>query len=296
MEEDKKEEEKEEEEEEEEEEQKEQLNDYVYFLENKEMYFIVIRQIHFEVFKKIENQSLKEKKKKIVLVFDFWNINESLDSKKQEQIETFYSKIKPKYIVFKHCVVGESFTFFDVERLNLKGLGELIKLEGLYITDELYSMSPNLSILFKNVKTKKLCVKKIKINSKRQLSNFFDFIKNTECEELILDDIFIELLIKEKEDDDNELKQYFSYKDGKIIIKKDEKIFYSSIKKLKLIDCPLFALPEGDKSFKNINNYKDISIDIDENSLLNPEMITKFKINEGLIDICYDLDSYIKLI
>ena len=292
MEEDKKEEEKEEEEEEEEEEQKEQLNDYVYFLENKEMYFIVIRQIHFEVFKKIENQSLKEKKKKMVLVFDFWNINESLDSKKQEQIETFYSKIKPKYIVFKHCVVGESFTFFDMEKLKLKGLGELIKLEGLYITDELYSMSPNLSILFKNVKTKKLCVKKIKINSKRQLSNFFDFIKNTECEELILDDIFIELLIKEKEDDDNELKQYFSYKDGKIIIKEDEKIFNASIKKLKLIDCPLFALPEGDKSFKDINNYKDISIDIDENSLLNPEMITKFKINEGLIDICYDLDSY----
>ena len=265
----------------------EKLNDYLYFLENKEMVFIVIRQINadknYDIFTQIENRSLKEKKKKIVLVYDFWNINESLEPKKQMEIEAFYLKNKPSYIVFKHCLVKESFSFFGNNKL---------KLEGLYITDELYSMSPNLNNLFENVKTKKLYVKKIKINSKKQLSNFFDFIKNTECEELILDDVFIELIIKEKKDDDNELNQYFSYEDGKIIVKKDEEIYCDNIKKLKLIDCPLFALPEGDNSFKDINNYKDISIDIDENSLLNPEMITKFKINEGLIDVCYDLDSF----
>ena len=263
------------------------LNDYLYFLENKEMVFIVIRQINadknYDIFTEIENRSLKEKKKKIVLVYDFWNINESLEPKKQMEIEAFYLKNKPSYIVFKHCLVKESFSFFGNNKLEL---------EGLYITDELYSMSPNLNNLFENVKTKKLYVKKIKINSKKQLSNFFDFIKNTECQELILDDVFIELIIKEKKDDDNELNQYFSYEDGKIIVKKDEEIYCDNIKKLKLIDCPLFALPEGDNSFKDINNYNDIDIDIDENSLLNPEMITKFKINEGLIDVCYDLDSF----
>ena len=71
-------------------------------------------------------------------------------------------------------------------------------------------MSPYLSNIFQFLKTKKLFLKKIKINSKNQLNDFFKFIKNTECEELELDDIFIELLIKEEEDDD-ELKQYFSY-------------------------------------------------------------------------------------
>ena len=62
------------------------------------------------------------------------------------------------------------------------------------------------------------------------------------------------------------------------------------MKKLKLIDCPLFAIT--DDTFKDINNYKDIEIDIDENSLLNPSIITKFRINNGLSDICFDLDSY----
>ena len=56
-----------------------------------------------------------------------------------------------------------------------------------------------------------------------------------------------------------------------------------------MIDCPLFAIT--DNTFKDINKYKDISIDIDENSLLNPSIITKFKINEGICDICFDLDS-----
>ena len=77
-------------------------------------------------------------------------------------------------------------------------------------------------------------------------------------------------------------------------MKEDNKVdkITTDIKNLKLIDCPLFALPEENDLFKKIKEYKDISIDIDENSLLNPGIITKFKIEEGLIDVCYDLDSY----
>ena len=56
-----------------------------------------------------------------------------------------------------------------------------------------------------------------------------------------------------------------------------------------MIDCPLFVLKKN--TFVNTDNYKDISIDIDENSLLNPSIITKFKINKGFSDICFDLDS-----
>ena len=59
-------------------------------------------------------------------------------------------------------------------------------------------------------------------------------------------------------------------------------------KKLKLIDCPLFAIT--DNTFKDIKEHNDIEIDVDENSLLNPSMITKFRINKGLSDFCFDLD------
>ena len=169
---------------------------------------------------------------------------------------------------------------------------EELLINKLFISDELYIMSPYLNLLFKSYFAKELILKKIKINSKLQLSNFFNFIvKNNECEKLILEDISIELILKRGEDDNsyNELNQYFYYSKGRILIKNMENNNIK-IKKLKLIDCPLFALT--DDIFFEINKFKEISINIDSNSLLNPEMITKFKINEGLIDICYDLDSY----
>ena len=96
------------------------------------------------------------------------------------------------------------------------------------------------------------------------MNNFFDFIQGVECQELILNDVFIELLIKENENDDNELKTYFTLEKGKIIIMKEETKLETKIKKLTLIDCPLFSLPDENDLFKNINQYQDISIDIDK--------------------------------
>ena len=52
--------------------------------------------------------------------------------------------------------------------------------------------------------------------------------------------------------------------------------------------CPLFGISKD--IFKNMSD--DITIDIDENSIFNPDIITKFKINEGSFEICYDLDSF----
>ena len=186
-------------------------------------------------------------------------------------------------IYIKNCLFEtEGNIFYEDSKLYLNQL---------YISDELYSLSPRLDKFFASLRPKKLTIKKIKINSKQQLENFYDFIiKNDQCEDLTLEDFFIELIIKENKDDKeyNKLNQYFFYKEGKIYINSidDE----TKIKKLKLIDCPLFAIKKD--TFKDINNHKDIIIDIDENSLLNPNIITKFKINNGCSDICFDLDSY----
>ena len=248
-----------------------------YILSNKDTTFLVIRDLTL----KQSDIEIKDKKDNFSLVFDFENLNKTLIPKK---VAEFMDKNNiPQNIIIKNCLIENPSDFFE----NLK-----LDLNLLFISDELYSMSPDLNILFPNVKTKKLVLKKMKINSQLQLGKFLDFIDKTECEELFLEDIFIELLIKKDEKDEkyNELRQYIEFENGKFIIIKDDKDIETKIKKLKMIDCPLFAMSED--SFKNIKNYKEISIDIDENSLLNPDIITKFKINNGYSEMCFDLDSY----
>ena len=248
-----------------------------YILSNKDTTFLVIRDLAF----KQSDIVIKDKKDNFTIVFDFENLNKKLIPKK---VAEFIDKNNiPQNIIIKNCLVESPSDFFENLSLNLNLL---------FISDELYSMSSDLNILFPNVKTKKLVLKKMKINSQLQLGKFLDFIYKTECEELSLEDIFIELLIKKEEKDEKykELRQYISFENGKFIIIKDDKDYITKIKKLKMIDCPLYALTED--TFKNIKNYKDVSIDIDENSLLNPDIITKFKINNGYSEMCFDLDSY----
>ena len=234
------------------------------------------------------NININDKKEFLTLVFDFDDLNKEL-----KKTSTFADIIKNYIkntdhdhlnIVIKNCLLEENFnsSLYDTD----------LVLNELYISDELYSMSPNINILFQKFKPKKLILKKFKINSKLQLNTFLDFILNTGCEELVLDDIFIELLIKKDAKDEayNDLESYISLENGKIFINKSDKKDESKIKKLIMIDCPLFALTED--TFKNLEEYQNILLDIDENSLLNPNIITKFKILEGCSDICFNLDSY----
>ena len=248
-----------------------------YELYNKNRAFIVIRDEGFEK----RNISIKNKEN-LVIVFDFEDLSKTLDL---EKAAVFISNNRPSELIIKNCLIEKISNFFKDLKLDLKTL---------YISDELYRMSPNLKVLFENVKSKKLVLKKIKINSRLQLKNFFDFIINTKCEELVLDDIFIELIIKEDENDEkyNDLEKFLFFEEGKFFINMNdyEKPKETNLKKVTMIDCPLFAIKKN--TFKNIKDYKDISIDIDENSLLNPSIITKFKINKGYSDICFDLDSY----
>ena len=247
-----------------------------YILTDDTTTYIVIRDLN------LKQSDIKIKDyKNLTLVFDFENLTKKLEPKKFRDFIDINNK--PINIIIKNCLVQNISNFF--ENLDLE-------LDLLYISDELYCMSPNLQILFENVKVKKLVLKKMKINSKFQLNKFLEFILKIGCEKLYLEDIYIELLIKKNKEDKNynELEQYITFENGSFYIIKNEEKKELNIRKLKMKDCPLFAI--SDDTFKNINNNKEISIDIDENSLLNPNIILKFKVKEGYSDICFDLDSY----
>ena len=268
---------------------------YIIYKYNKKIFVIIREKIEEE--KKFDFNFSKEDidNNIITLVIDVDNLSIEYDHDSLPKIgnimDNIFSqeKIKvPLNLIIKNTLTDSSNNIYSHE----------VIINELNVSDELYRMTPKLSNLFQNINSKKLVLKKIKINSKNQLFNVFDFILQINCEELILEDVFIDLIIKEekeekeeKEDDYNILNKYFFYKNNKIYIKNlqiDEKETETEIKKIKMVDCPLFAITEG--TFIGIN--KDISIDIDENSLLNPSMITKFIINGQFLNIYFDLDSY----
>ena len=260
--------------------------------------FLIFREL-FEnsddIIYKIKKEIISDNKV-LNIIFDIDDLSKKITIDKENYIHGIiqsFEDVKRNNlnIFFKNCLIEQPSHDEDYSKM-LFFEDEQLLINKLYISDELYIMSPYLNLLFKSYFAKELILKKIKINSKLQLSNFFNYIaRNYECEKLILEDISIELIIKLGKIDNtyNELNQYFYFSKGRILIKKMENSNIK-IKKLKLIDCPLFALT--DDTFFEIEKYKEISINIDSNSLLNPEIITKFKINGGLIDVCYDLDSY----
>ena len=260
--------------------------------------FLIFREL-FEnsddIIYKIKKEIISDNKV-LIIIFDIDDLSKKITIDKENYIHGIiqsFEDVKRNNlnIFFKNCLIEQPSHDEDYSKM-LFFEDEQLLINKLYISDELYIMSPYLNLLFKSYFAKELILKKIKINSKLQLSNFFNYIaRNYECEKLILEDISIELIIKLGKIDNtyNELNQYFYFSKGRILIKKMENSNIK-IKKLKLIDCPLFALT--DDTFFEIEKYKEISINIDSNSLLNPEIITKFKINGGLIDVCYDLDSY----
>ena len=227
----------------------------------------------------------------IILIFDFNNLEEKLDLSLMEKIiYKFLDHIKNNQDKTKLSLIIQNCLIEDKEYEPLfKDINKL-ELNKLVISDELYSFSPYIKPLFDNVRAKDLTLKKFKFNSKAQLSEFSDFIINSGCEKLTLDDFFIELIIKKHENDNeyNDLDIYFSFLDKFIVIKN----VITDIKSLTLRDCPLFAIIGDIFSSDNINANVKKCIDIDQNSLLNPGIITKFKILDGKCDICFDLDSY----
>ena len=233
-----------------------------------------------------------EKFKEITFIFDFTSFSEELEleslDKFLENMNNKIDKTKTKLnLIIKNCYINTEKEMHQVSKDNILSLNKL------EIRDELYMLSTCLNEVFPNIKVNELILRRFKFNSKSQLSKFCEFIRGVECTKLTLDDIFIELIIK-KNDDDEEYKDldiYFSYIDGIITLEN----YYTNITSLTLRDAPLFAMI-GQTFRKNDNpkefNFKPKDIDIDETSLINPSIITKFKINNGKFDICFDLDSF----
>ena len=61
------------------------MNDHIYFLENDTTNFIVICHRESDILEKIEKYCFNNKDLKRVLVFDYWNINESLESSEENR-------------------------------------------------------------------------------------------------------------------------------------------------------------------------------------------------------------------
>ena len=238
------------------------------------------------------------KLKEITLVIDFPHLAEQLDTQILNKLITkFYTNIdnleKTKFnLVIKNCYIDEKkmekpiTKIFEQNNDNHNNEKKLVFLNKLEISDELYSMSIYLNSLFPDIKVNELKLRRFKFNSKAQLESFYKFIRKVECTKLTLEDFFIELIIRKDEDDLDYkyLDRYIAYLDG--IITLDS--FYTNIRSLTLRDCPLFAIIGN--MFNNSSPIKNI--DVDENSLINPSIITKFKIFNGFYDICFDLDSY----
>ena len=248
-----------------------------YILNKDKTTFLIIRDDIID--KNIDMENKEINKDNLTLVFDLENLNLALTP---SEVVKIIEKTRPKNIIIKNS------RFDKIDNMYYKD--KYLYLNELFISDELYNMSGHLKSLYNTFRPKKLTLKQFKINSKAQLHNFLEFIKEVGCEELILEDIFIELLIKKDEEDEtyNNLEEYIGVDNGKFVIFNDNKKGQIELKKLKMIDCPLFAITEG--TFKDIN--KDISIDVDENSLINPSILTKFEIKEGFSYLCFDLDSY----
>ena len=182
------------------------LNDIFNVIKDTNNTYLIIRDTKFktEYYNKGENENL-------TIVFNFEDLSKQLSPKFASNI---ILKFQPKSLKIENTLVESSTdNFFN----NNKEL----KFDILYISDECYSMSPHLNDLFPSFETKTLIVKKIKINSKKQLNNFLKFINTQNCENLILEDIFIELLIKKDENDEtfNILDEYIGFENGKFYIK-----------------------------------------------------------------------------
>ena len=239
---------------------------------------------------KIDIKEKLENFDEIIIIFDYDKFSLELDTQGLRGIiEIFLQNIDDINKTKLSLIIKNSYINPEKDLTQIS-FDEKLILNRLEISDELYSFSTNLNYLFPNLKVKELALKKFKYQSKEQLLNFCKFIFQSDCKSLTLDDIFIELIIKNSENDEEykDLDIYFSYISKFIVLNSVHTFIHSLV----LRDSPLFAMIGNMFKYNESKELININIDIDENSLINPSIITKFKIKDGAYDITFDLDSY----
>ena len=229
--------------------------------------------------------------KEITLIFDFQRLSLELETDELVKIiKKFFDNLEFNQklsLIIKNSYINPE------KKLNPIRFPTKLILNKLEIHDEIYSLSTRLGELLPDIEVNELILKKFKFNSKSQISNFFQFILRSGCKKLTLEDIFVELIIKNDENDEDykDLDIYFTYVDGVITIDNN----YTPITSLTMRDCPLFAIIGNMFTYQEENEQLEIikrDIDIDETSLINPFIITRFKIINGKFETCFDLDSF----
>ena len=208
----------------------------------------------------------------------------------EEPENPFLSKFETNYGINDICFCSTSLLlFFDIENIN-KIISKLIK-NGLsklklscYLTNNksLNFLLPNyldkLSIhnllypsfnIFNSIQgcnINNFKLKNYKFTSNSHLNEFFNFIIRSGIKNLILKDIFIEIL--EINDSSNEygiIKSYFDYQGNNIMIYKNNDFIKTDIESLKLSNCRLININFG--KFSTLGDTK-LSISIENNSIL----------------------------
>ena len=163
-------------------------NESYFRIEKEKNIFIIIRKISDDIIEKINIENIENKI--FNLIIDIDDLSKKITIEKKRTIVNIYHifeniKRDNLNIYFKNCLIEKPKNSEDKYNI-LTYDDEQLLINKLYISDELYIMSPYLNLIFQNIFPKELCIKNIKINSKLQLTNYFLFIaKNYECEKLL---------------------------------------------------------------------------------------------------------------
>ena len=144
--------------------------------------FLIFREL-FEnsddIIYKIKKEIISDNKV-LNIIFDIDDLSKKITIDKENYIHGIIQSLEDVKrnnlnIFFKNCLIEQPSHDEDYSKM-LFFEDEQLLINKLYISDELYIMSPYLNLLFKSYFAKELILKKIKINSKLQLSNFFNYI------------------------------------------------------------------------------------------------------------------------
>jgi ABC-type uncharacterized transport system substrate-binding protein len=152
-------------------------NESYFRIDKEKDILLIIRKISDDIIEKINIENIENKIFHLIIDIDDLSKKITIEKKTNVNIYHTFENIKRDNlnIYFKNCLIEKPKNSDDKYNI-LTYDDEQLLINKLYISDELYIMSPYLNLIFQNTFPKELCIKNIKINSKLQLTNYFLFI------------------------------------------------------------------------------------------------------------------------